>query len=55
MKKGKFKICYLVKWEGYDKVVDITCEPSHNVLVEKHEDPLLDQAEQSFQVQREFG
>eukprot|EP00667_Euglena_gracilis_P014958 EG_transcript_15523 len=47
-KKGKKTILYLIKWQDYDKLADITCEPPDNVLVQRVEEPLLDQASEDF-------
>lgn len=43
------KMCYLVKWLGWDALGDITSEPPENVLVAKVEHPLLDQTAKTFQ------
>ena len=44
------KICYLIKWVGYNELEDITSEPPANVKVPKVETPLLDQGKDDFEV-----
>eukprot|EP00667_Euglena_gracilis_P018750 EG_transcript_19954 len=48
VRKARKPIHYLIKWQGYDKVKHITCEPPDNVFVQRVEHPLLDQASSSF-------
>jgi len=48
MRAGRDPVCYLIKWQGYDDLGDVTCEPPTNVLVPRVEAPLLDQRSDTF-------
>jgi hypothetical protein len=44
------RTCYLVKWRGYDRVEDLTCEPRHNVHVPVAYVPSIDQRGSDYRV-----
>jgi hypothetical protein len=47
---GAPRTCYLVKWRGYNRVEDLTCEPRRNVHVPVAHVPSIDQSAMDYRV-----